>query len=147
MTAAAISLPSGDDDGVDLELPEHALHRSLEEAAVSLLGDDVITFLGFEFVYNFCAPGSLHCVRTPYLELLVNFGCVAVICVDYGNTSSTGLMLSREHLCSDAFRKGRKEGIKVYEFLKEPIIHKFGKDFYCQLEEAARLLDKTSDNH
>ena len=63
------------------------------------------------------------------------------------STGSTGLMLSREHLCSDAFRKGRKEGIKVYEFLKEPIIHKFGKDFYCQLEEAAKLLDKTSDNH
>ncbi len=58
------------------------------------------------------------------------------------STGSTGLMLSREHLCSAAFTNGRQKGIKVYEFLREPIIHKFGKDFYSQLCQAAELLDK-----
>ncbi|MBO7562892.1 MAG: DUF3109 family protein [Bacteroidales bacterium] len=58
------------------------------------------------------------------------------------STGSTGLMLSREHLCSAAFKKGGAENIKVYEFLKEPIIHKFGEDFYEQLDQAARLLDE-----
>ena len=58
------------------------------------------------------------------------------------STGSTGLMLSREHLCSEAFKKGKKEGVKVYEFLKDPIIHKFGEEFYNQLCQAARLIQE-----
>ena len=50
----------------------------------------------------------------------------------------TSLVLSREHLCKEAFEKGRKEGIRVYEFLKEPLIHRFGEKFYEQLIEAAK---------
>ena len=53
-------------------------------------------------------------------------------------------MLSREHLCSAAFKKGKNDGVKVYEFLKEPITEKFGADFYAELCEAARLLGESS---
>ena len=60
------------------------------------------------------------------------------------STGSTGLMLSREHLCSAAFKKGKNDGVKVYEFLKEPITEKFGADFYAELCEAARLLGESS---
>ena len=52
----------------------------------------------------------------------------------------TGLMLSREHLCQEAFIKGRKKGERVYQFLKEPLIYRFGEDFYKELCEAAKLL-------
>ncbi len=54
------------------------------------------------------------------------------------------LMLSREHLCKEAFAKGRKEGIRVYEFLREPLIYKFGEKFYEQLQEAAKEIIATS---
>jgi hypothetical protein len=33
--------------------------------------------------------------------------------------------------------KGRKEGIPVYRFLKEPLIRKFGEDWYHELEVTA----------
>lgn len=54
------------------------------------------------------------------------------------------LNLHRWVICSDAFKKGAKEKVPVYKFLREPIIHKFGKEFYSALEEAARSLEALS---
>ena len=49
-------------------------------------------------------------------------------------------MLSREHLCSDAFKLGKEKGIKVYQFLKEPIVYKFGEEFYEELCQAEKMM-------
>lgn len=51
------------------------------------------------------------------------------------------LNLHRWEICKDAFAKGKKEGTKVYRFLKEPIERYFGEEFYEQLCEAAKLFD------
>ena len=56
------------------------------------------------------------------------------------STGFTGLMLSREHLCSDGFRLGKEKGIKVYQFLREPIEYKFGKEFYQELCQAEKMM-------
>ena len=53
---------------------------------------------------------------------------------------SRGLNLHRWDICRDAFRKGKKEGVRVYQFLKKPLIDAFGPDFYEALEEAARTI-------
>jgi Fe-S-cluster containining protein len=45
----------------------------------------------------------------------------------------------RWDICSPACKQGRKDKVKVYEFLKEAIIRYKGEDFYNQLEEAADL--------
>ncbi len=37
-------------------------------------------------------------------------------------------------ICKTAVINGEKLGIPVYKFLKEPLIHKFGKEWYKQLE-------------
>lgn len=52
----------------------------------------------------------------------------------------TALNLHEWYLCMDAFVKGKREGIPVYKFLKDPLIFAFGQDFYKQLEEAASRL-------
>lgn len=43
-------------------------------------------------------------------------------------------------VCKCALKRGRKEGMPVYQFLKGPLIRAFGQEWYDQLEEAARLL-------
>ncbi|HUW04834.1 MAG TPA: DUF3109 family protein [Williamwhitmania sp.] len=48
-------------------------------------------------------------------------------------------------ICNHARVLGEKEGVPVYQFLKEPIIRRFGEDFYQQLEEAARLIRKEKE--
>lgn len=54
---------------------------------------------------------------------------------------SSGLIalnLHRWDICRCAFEKGRKEGIRVYEFLKDPLTKLFGTEFYEALEVARR---------
>ena len=50
------------------------------------------------------------------------------------------LNLHRWSICKDAYEKGRREGIRVYEFLREPLIDVFGEEFYSALSCAARRL-------
>lgn len=46
----------------------------------------------------------------------------------------------RWNLCTDAVEKGRREGIRVYQFLREPLVEAYGQDFYDALDAAARYL-------
>ena len=50
------------------------------------------------------------------------------------------LNLHRWDICRCAFEKGRREGVRVYEFLKKPLTDAFGEGFYAALESAARLV-------
>lgn len=43
----------------------------------------------------------------------------------------------REVLCAPACRLGKKLKVPVYQFLKEPLIRKFGEDFYNALHQVA----------
>jgi hypothetical protein len=43
----------------------------------------------------------------------------------------------RESLCKAACSLGKKLKVPVYQFLKEPLIRKFGEDFYNALEQVA----------
>ena len=50
------------------------------------------------------------------------------------------LNLHRWHLCTDAYEKGKREGIRVYEFLREPLTLIYGEEFYEALCAAARQI-------
>jgi Protein of unknown function (DUF3109) len=50
----------------------------------------------------------------------------------------------REDLCSAACKLGKKLKLPVYRFLKDPIIRKYGKEFYEALEATAQHLTKTT---
>jgi len=54
-----------------------------------------------------------------------------------------GLNLHRWDICRCAFEKGRREGIRVYEFLRDPLVSAFGEDFYDALcAAAARVIEE-----
>ena len=55
-----------------------------------------------------------------------------------------GLNLHRWDICKAAYEKGRREGIRVYEFLRGPLTEAFGSEFYSALAEAARILTASS---
>ena len=54
---------------------------------------------------------------------------------------TVGLNLHRWDICRDAFEKGRREGVRVFEFLKEPLTETFGEEFYDALTAAAERLN------
>lgn len=43
-------------------------------------------------------------------------------------------------VCKCALKRGRREGLYVYQFLKVPLVRAFGEEWYRHLEEAAELL-------
>ena len=51
-----------------------------------------------------------------------------------------GLNYHRWGVCHDAVECGKKLGIPVYKALREPIIRRFGEEFYKALECAEELL-------
>ena len=52
----------------------------------------------------------------------------------------TALAYHRWHVCKDAVKKGNELKLPVYKFLKEPLIRRFGEEWYQALCEAAENL-------
>lgn len=58
------------------------------------------------------------------------------------SNGSYGLNLHRWDICRCAFACGKRNGVKVYEALEEPLVRCFGKEFYTQLCEAAAIIEE-----
>lgn len=74
-------------------------------------------------------PKPISCALYPIREKRLGSGMSA-------------LTYNRWHICADAVVKGRDEGIRVYEFVKEPLIRRFGKEWYDSLCKVAEELRK-----
>ena len=61
-----------------------------------------------------------------------------------------GINYHKWHICRDAVAKGEALNMPVYQFLKAPLIERFGEDWYQELCQAAAeieaLLDETKKN-
>ena len=51
-----------------------------------------------------------------------------------------GLQYHRWEVCRDAVRKGRELDLKIYQFLKAPLVRRFGQAWYDELCEVARQM-------
>lgn len=58
---------------------------------------------------------------------------------------TVALNVHRWKVCRCAFAKGQEENVPLYVFLKEPLIRRFGKDWYEKVEIAAEELKKMED--
>ena len=79
---------------------------------------------------DFCKP--ISCSLYPIREK--NFG-----------NNLIGLNYNRWDVCKDAVEKGKALGLPVYQFLKEPLIRRFGEAWYQELCEVANLFDTPKD--
>lgn len=74
---------------------------------------------------NWCKP--ISCALYPIRESTLSNGLTAIV-------------YHRWDVCKDAVVKGNNQGIKVYQFLKEPLIRRFGQEWYDALCIAATNL-------
>ena len=51
----------------------------------------------------------------------------------------TAVNFHRWKICKCAEVLGRKENVRVYQFLKEPLIRRFGEDWYAELVQACEM--------
>ena len=100
------------------------------ECAYACRGEDGVTFCAIEKAWQegrttFRKPISCHL----YPIRLMRF-----------SNGTIGLNYHRWSVCEAARVRGRKLGIPVYKSLREPIIRRFGEEFYRALEAAEELL-------
>ena len=74
---------------------------------------------------GFCKP--ISCALCPIREKRLGNGMIA-------------LNYNRWDVCRDAVKKGRELHLPVYKFLKEPLIRRFGAEFYEKLCEAGKQI-------
>lgn len=58
---------------------------------------------------------------------------------DYGEFEA--LNYNKWDICKCARLKGEQEGMPIYRFLKEPLIERYGEEWYSQLEYAANEIE------
>lgn len=106
---------------------------------------DLVTSIvgGRDCIFTFYAPGG-KCLclleklrREGHTDIFKPISCslYPVRIKQYGGM--TAVNYHRWKICRCAQVLGRKKGIRVYEFLREPLIRRFGEDWYAQLSLAA----------
>ena len=105
-----------------------------------LHGSEECAYTRFEGENCFCAIERAHCAgRCPWTKPI---SCrLYPIRASILRNGLTALNLHRWDICQCAFEKGRREGIRVYEFLRAPLIAAYGQAFYDDLCAVARQLE------
>ena len=86
-----------------------------------------------------CAIERQFCKGLTRFRKPVSCSLYPIRVVDLGG-GRIGLNLHRWTICRDAYEKGRREGTRVYQFLRAPLIEAYGEEFYSALSAAARML-------
>lgn len=85
----------------------------------------------------FCALEKNHRVGKSEFIKPVSCALYPIRITEY--PTFTALNLHKWDICKPAFIKGKQENIRVYEFLKDILIKIFGKQWFEELDFAAKL--------
>lgn len=124
-----------------------AAQEVIREQGVSYIdeeGDEVTSIVnGKDCVFTcYGANGMCHCaVEKAFREGRIGF-YKPVSCHLYPirvkkYDTFTALNYHRWKICKAAEVLGRREGVKVYQFLKEPLVRRFGEAWYRELDFVA----------
>lgn len=98
--------------------------------------------------YACCEDGITHCAiekawyagKTPFRKP-ISCHLYPIRLVRFSN-GTTGLNYHRWSVCAPARECGLRLGIPVYKALREPIVRRFGEEFFAALETAAEFISK-----
>lgn len=113
-------------------------------------GDLVTSIVGGKDCVFTCyeGEGCLCALERAYRQGRTRF-CKPISCALYPirakqfSNGTIALNYNRWDVCRDAVAKGRELDMPVYKFLKEPLIRRFGTEWYEELEQLADMLLKS----
>jgi len=108
--------------------------------------DDIDDFDTHQPIYDCCLCALEKAFRTGKTRF-----CKPVSCALYpirekrlGN-DLIGLNYNRWEVCKMAVAKGRQDNLPLYQFLRKPLIRRFGEDWYQELLDVTKFLLASSD--
>ena len=102
-------------------------------------GSEECAFCHFQDGSCFCAIERQFCKGLSTFKKPISCSLYPIRVTELGG-GRVGLNLHRWNICKEAYEKGRREGIRVYQFLRGPLTDAFGEEFYSALEAAAKML-------
>ena len=102
-------------------------------------GSEECAFCHFQDGSCFCAIERQFCKGLSTFKKPISCSLYPIRVTELGG-GRVGLNLHRWDICKEAYEKGRREGIRVYQFLRGPLTDAFGEEFYSALEAAAKML-------
>ncbi len=156
---AGAPLTSEEEDEIKKILPEiwddllPRAQQEIEQNGISYLdpeGELVTQILdNSNCVFSCYAPGGkcICAIEKAYREGRISF-VKPISCALYPlrlktlNNGSVAVNYHRWKICKSAEVLGRSKGIRVYEFLKEPLIRRFGQQWYDELVANCELYIK-----
>ena len=105
-----------------------------------LHGSEECAYTRFEGESCFCAIERAHCAGRCAFAKPISCRLYPIRASILRN-GLTALNLHRWDICQCAFEKGKREGIRVYEFLRAPLTDAYGQAFYDDLCAVARQLE------
>ena len=156
---AGAPLTSEEEDEIKKILPEiwddllPRAQQEIEQNGISYLGPEgeLVTQIldNSNCVFSCYAPGGkcICAIEKAYREGRISF-VKPISCALYPlrlktlNNGSVAVNYHRWKICKSAEVLGRSKGIRVYEFLKEPLIRRFGQQWYDELVANCELYIK-----
>lgn len=133
-----LSLPSENSESPDnLESSDNSDNPGISEKS-GTLGTSGNSASSDRIVKNCCLCAYEKLYRQNKIQWCKPISCALYpIRVKTLRGGITALNYHRWDVCRDAVERGKREGIKVYQFLREPLIRRFGAEWYEQLCVAA----------
>lgn len=102
---------------------------------------DINNLIDGKPIHNCCLCGFERAYRDGKTKWCKPISCALypIRVKDFGN-QVIGINYHRWDVCKDAQVLGRELNLRVYEFLKEPLIKRFGQKWYEELVEVAEQL-------
>ena len=115
----------------------HTYNKEAKISETALMEDGACVFMGRnELGITFCGIEKAH--RSDVIDFYKPVSChLYPIRVNSNKESGfQALNYDQWDICSDACQRGDDEKIKIYQFVKDALIRKYGQDFYDQLDAA-----------
>lgn len=109
------------------------------ELVTSIVGGKDCVFTCYEGQTCLCALEKVCRAGKTHFRKPISCALYPIRAKDFGN-NLIGINYHRWSICEPARRKGKLLGLPVYRFLKEPLIEKFGKEWYDELVDVAQQL-------
>ena len=106
-------------------------------------GSEECAFCHFQDGNCLCAMERQYFKGLTHFRKPISCALYPIRVVDLGG-GKIGLNLHRWDICRCAFEKGKKEKVRAWEFLREPLIEAFGEEFYSALSLAAKKVIASS---
>lgn len=127
------------------EKGKYVYYNDAEEYGTTLLESGACVFMTFEKGSAKCGLEAAYNAGVTDFKKPISCHLYPIRVNKNPHMDFEALNYSEWDICSAACELGKKEQMPVYKFLKEPLIRKYGADFYEEMESAGEYLAKSKE--